>query len=164
MLRSASDWSAGIKYHEESIHTAYVNAIENSKHYIYIEVCDAMDLLSVCSYYPQLIESMLMYWLLTTETVSFLSTQSNSGCPKAAFHWSNVMHFLFQNQFFISCADNKVVHNKIGDAIAKRIIKAYRWAAINNFYPVLPLLSFVCLHTYNTHKMHYFFNETRVNQ
>uniref|UniRef100_A0A672KUH5 Phospholipase n=1 Tax=Sinocyclocheilus grahami TaxID=75366 RepID=A0A672KUH5_SINGR len=38
VLRSASDWSAGIKYHEESIHTAYVNAIENSEHYIYIEV------------------------------------------------------------------------------------------------------------------------------
>jgi len=52
VLRSASDWSAGIKYHEESIHTAYVNAIENSKHYIYIEVCDAMILFSVCSYYP----------------------------------------------------------------------------------------------------------------
>lgn len=38
LLRSAADWSAGIKYHEESIHTAYVHVIENSKHYIYIEV------------------------------------------------------------------------------------------------------------------------------
>lgn len=38
VLRSASDWSAGIKYHEESIHNAYVHVIENSKHYIYIEV------------------------------------------------------------------------------------------------------------------------------
>lgn len=38
LLRSAADWSAGIKYHEASIHTAYVNVIENSKHYIYIEV------------------------------------------------------------------------------------------------------------------------------
>ncbi|KAG8136160.1 hypothetical protein E2320_009128, partial [Naja naja] len=37
VLRSAADWSAGIKYHEESIHSAYVNVIENSKHYIYIE-------------------------------------------------------------------------------------------------------------------------------
>uniref|UniRef100_A0A672QI43 Phospholipase n=1 Tax=Sinocyclocheilus grahami TaxID=75366 RepID=A0A672QI43_SINGR len=81
LLRSASDWSAGIKYHEESIHTAYVNAIENSKHYIYIE-----------------------------------------------------------NQFFISCADNKVVHNKIGDAIAKRIIKAYRDGKKYRVYVVTPLL------------------------
>ncbi|XDV47648.1 hypothetical protein PO909_017223 [Leuciscus waleckii] len=81
VLRSASDWSAGIKYHEESIHTAYVNAIENSKHYIYIE-----------------------------------------------------------NQFFISCADNKVVHNKIGDAIAKRIIKAYREGKKYRVYVVTPLL------------------------
>uniref|UniRef100_A0A8C1U739 Phospholipase n=1 Tax=Cyprinus carpio TaxID=7962 RepID=A0A8C1U739_CYPCA len=81
VLRSASDWSAGIKYHEESIHTAYVNAIENSEHYIYIE-----------------------------------------------------------NQFFISCADNKVVHNKIGDAIAKRIIKAYRDGKKYRVYVVTPLL------------------------
>ncbi|XP_061522046.1 phospholipase D1-like isoform X2 [Phycodurus eques] len=37
ILRSASDWSAGIKYHEESIHNAYVHVIENSRHFIYIE-------------------------------------------------------------------------------------------------------------------------------
>ncbi|KAK2090663.1 hypothetical protein P7K49_031920 [Saguinus oedipus] len=67
LLRSAADWSAGIKYHEESIHAAYVYVIENSKHYIYIE-----------------------------------------------------------NQFFISCADDKVVFNKVGDAIAQRILKAHR--------------------------------------
>lgn len=38
ILRSASDWSAGIKYHEESIHNAYVHAIQNSQHFVYIEV------------------------------------------------------------------------------------------------------------------------------
>ncbi|XP_030624601.1 phospholipase D1 [Chanos chanos] len=81
VLRSASDWSAGIKYHEESIHNAYVHVIENSKHYIYIE-----------------------------------------------------------NQFFISCADNKVVHNKIGDAIAARIIKAYKENRKYRVYIVTPLL------------------------
>uniref|UniRef100_A0A3B3ZJM3 Phospholipase n=1 Tax=Periophthalmus magnuspinnatus TaxID=409849 RepID=A0A3B3ZJM3_9GOBI len=37
VLRSAADWSAGIKYHEESIHNAYVQVIAKSKHYIYIE-------------------------------------------------------------------------------------------------------------------------------
>uniref|UniRef100_A0A672KS76 Phospholipase n=1 Tax=Sinocyclocheilus grahami TaxID=75366 RepID=A0A672KS76_SINGR len=82
VLRSASDWSAGIKYHED-------------EHYIYIEV-----------------SSLLMYWLLTTET----------------------------NQFFISCAENKVVQNKIGDAIAKRIIKAYRDGKKYRVYVVTPLL------------------------
>lgn len=40
ILRSASDWSAGIKYHEESIHNAYVHVIQNSEHFIYIEVRD----------------------------------------------------------------------------------------------------------------------------
>ncbi|KAM8953584.1 phospholipase D1 isoform 2-T2 [Pelodytes ibericus] len=81
VLRSAADWSAGIKYHEESIHNAYVHVVENSKHYIYIE-----------------------------------------------------------NQFFISCADNKVVFNKIGDAIAQRIIKAYRENKRYRVYVITPLL------------------------
>ncbi|KAM4533938.1 phospholipase D1 isoform 1-T2 [Odontesthes bonariensis] len=81
ILRSASDWSAGIKYHEESIHNAYVNTIKNSQHFIYIE-----------------------------------------------------------NQFFISCADNRHVFNKIGDAIAERIIRAYREGKKYRVYVVTPLL------------------------
>ncbi|XP_033285419.1 phospholipase D1 isoform X3 [Orcinus orca] len=81
LLRSAADWSAGIKYHEESIHTAYVYVIENSKHYIYIE-----------------------------------------------------------NQFFISCSDDKVVFNKVGDAIAQRILKAHRESQRYRVYVVIPLL------------------------
>ncbi|XP_037594965.1 phospholipase D1 isoform X3 [Cebus imitator] len=81
LLRSAADWSAGIKYHEESIHAAYVYVIENSKHYIYIE-----------------------------------------------------------NQFFISCADDKVVFNKVGDAIAQRILKAHRENKRFRVYVVIPLL------------------------
>ncbi|XP_062438235.1 phospholipase D1 isoform X2 [Rhea pennata] len=81
VIRSAADWSAGIKYHEESIHNAYVSVIKNSKHYIYIE-----------------------------------------------------------NQFFISCADDKVVWNKIGDAIAQRILKAHRENKRFRVYVVIPLL------------------------
>ncbi|XP_075717731.1 phospholipase D1 [Rhinoderma darwinii] len=81
VIRSAADWSAGIKHHEESIHNAYVHVIENSQHYIYIE-----------------------------------------------------------NQFFISCADNKVVFNKIGDTIAQRIIKAHRENKRYRVYVITPLL------------------------
>ncbi|XP_074047028.1 phospholipase D1 isoform X2 [Macrotis lagotis] len=81
LLRSAADWSAGIKYHEESIHAAYTYVIENSKHYIYIE-----------------------------------------------------------NQFFISCADDKVVFNKVGDTIAQRILKAHREGQRYRVYVVIPLL------------------------
>lgn len=40
VLRSSADWSAGIKYHEESIHNAYIQVIAKSKHFIYIEVKD----------------------------------------------------------------------------------------------------------------------------
>uniref|UniRef100_A0A8C7ZDR4 Phospholipase n=1 Tax=Oryzias sinensis TaxID=183150 RepID=A0A8C7ZDR4_9TELE len=81
VLRSASDWSAGIKYHEESIHNAYIQVIAKSKHYIYIE-----------------------------------------------------------NQFFISCADNKTVYNKIGDAIVERIIRAHKEGKKYRVYVVTPLL------------------------
>ncbi|XP_040921573.1 phospholipase D1 isoform X1 [Toxotes jaculatrix] len=81
ILRSASDWSAGIKYHEESIHNAYIHAIQNSQHFVYIE-----------------------------------------------------------NQFFISCADNRHVFNKIGDTIAERIIRAYREGKRYRVYVVTPLL------------------------
>ncbi|XP_033885288.3 phospholipase D1-like isoform X1 [Acipenser ruthenus] len=81
VLRSAADWSAGIKYHEESIHDAYIHVIENSKHYIYIE-----------------------------------------------------------NQFFISCTDNRYVFNRIGDTIAARILKAYRENKKYRVYVVTPLL------------------------
>ncbi|KAK5849809.1 hypothetical protein PBY51_014114 [Eleginops maclovinus] len=81
ILRSASDWSAGIKNHEESIHNAYVEVILNSQHFIYIE-----------------------------------------------------------NQFFISCADNRYVFNKIGDAIAQRIIQAFREGKKYRVYLVTPLL------------------------
>ncbi|XP_077493969.1 phospholipase D isoform X2 [Amblyomma americanum] len=37
ILRSASNWSAGIKAVESSIHSAYIDNIVNAKHYIYIE-------------------------------------------------------------------------------------------------------------------------------
>ncbi|XP_039511420.1 phospholipase D1 isoform X4 [Pimephales promelas] len=37
VLRSVCQWSIGSKVHEESIHLAYVSAIQSSKHFIYIE-------------------------------------------------------------------------------------------------------------------------------
>lgn len=37
IVRSAGDWSLGLKEHEESIHTAYLKLIENSEHLVYIE-------------------------------------------------------------------------------------------------------------------------------
>ncbi|XP_078734754.1 phospholipase D1-like [Lampetra fluviatilis] len=81
VLRSASDWSVGIKKHEESIHKAYVEAIRGSRHYIYIE-----------------------------------------------------------NQFFISCTDNRIVWNGIGDAIVDKILEAHRDGRRFRVYVVVPLL------------------------
>uniref|UniRef100_A0A674BZ10 Phospholipase n=1 Tax=Salmo trutta TaxID=8032 RepID=A0A674BZ10_SALTR len=44
------------------------------------------------------------------------------------------------NQFFISCTDNRHVFNKIGDAIAERIIQAYKEGKKFRVYVVTPLL------------------------
>ncbi|KAG9346396.1 hypothetical protein JZ751_006707 [Albula glossodonta] len=79
VLRSADRWSAGTC--ESSIHNAYIQTIENSQHYIYIE-----------------------------------------------------------NQFFISCADGKSVHNGIGDAIVNRILRAHSEQKKYRVYVVVPLL------------------------
>lgn len=38
----------------------------------------------------------------------------------------------YQNQFFISCADNRTVYNKIGDAIIERIIRAHKYFPLFN--------------------------------
>lgn len=38
VLRSVADWSAGLKKTEHSIQNAYIDAIENAEHYIYLEV------------------------------------------------------------------------------------------------------------------------------
>lgn len=37
VLRSAGNWSLGLKEHEESIHQAYLKLIEESEHFVYIE-------------------------------------------------------------------------------------------------------------------------------
>lgn len=55
--------------------------------------------------------------MTTSETDHFLSS----------VFWSMSLTSLsYQNQFFISCADNKMVYNKIGDAIIERILRAHR--------------------------------------
>ncbi|XP_072230639.1 phospholipase D2 [Leuresthes tenuis] len=79
VLRSADRWSTGTC--ENSILNAYIQTIENSEHYIYIE-----------------------------------------------------------NQFFISCADGKTIHNGIGDAIVNRILRAHREQKKYRVFVVIPLL------------------------
>uniref|UniRef100_A0A8B9JBT8 phospholipase D n=1 Tax=Astyanax mexicanus TaxID=7994 RepID=A0A8B9JBT8_ASTMX len=45
-----------------------------------------------------------------------------------------------QNQFFISCADERSVHNTIGDAIVKRILRAHSEKKKYRVFVVVPLL------------------------
>lgn len=84
LIRSAGNWSLGLKEHEQSIQNAYLKLIETSEHFVYIE-----------------------------------------------------------NQFFVtSCVvDGTVIHNRIGDALVERIIRAHNektaWKAIIVF-PLMP--------------------------
>uniref|UniRef100_A0A673C7L8 Phospholipase n=1 Tax=Sphaeramia orbicularis TaxID=375764 RepID=A0A673C7L8_9TELE len=48
--------------------------------------------------------------------------------------------FIYNNQFFISCADGKTVHNGIGDAIVNRILRAHREQKKYRVFVVIPLL------------------------
>ncbi|XP_028838532.1 phospholipase D2 isoform X2 [Denticeps clupeoides] len=50
-------------------------------------------------------------------------------------------HYIYlENQFFISCADKKNVHNTIGDAIVNRILRAHREQKKYRVFVVVPLL------------------------
>ncbi|XP_068187570.1 phospholipase D2 [Antennarius striatus] len=53
----------------------------------------------------------------------------------------NSEHFIYiENQFFISCADGKNVHNGIGDAIVERILRAHKEQKKYRVFVVIPLL------------------------
>ncbi|KAM6907818.1 phospholipase D2 [Xenentodon cancila] len=53
----------------------------------------------------------------------------------------NSEHYIYiENQFFISCADGKTVHNGIGDAIVNRILRAHREQKKFRVFVVIPLL------------------------
>uniref|UniRef100_A0A671XTJ2 Phospholipase n=1 Tax=Sparus aurata TaxID=8175 RepID=A0A671XTJ2_SPAAU len=53
----------------------------------------------------------------------------------------NSEHYIYiENQFFISCADGKTVHNGIGDAIVNRILRAHREQKKYRVFVVIPLL------------------------
>lgn len=50
-------------------------------------------------------------------------------------------HFIYiENQFFITCADERHVYNQIGDVIVERILKAHRAKKTYRVYIVIPLL------------------------
>ncbi|XP_054851085.1 phospholipase D2 [Eublepharis macularius] len=50
-------------------------------------------------------------------------------------------HYLYiENQFFISCADRRYVHNTVGDAVVNRVLRAHREKKPFRVYVLLPLL------------------------
>ncbi|KAJ7996025.1 hypothetical protein DPEC_G00232800 [Dallia pectoralis] len=65
-----------------------------------------------------------------------------SSIHKAYIHTiENSEHYIYvENQFFISCADGKNVHNGIGDAIVERILRAHRDQKKYRVFVVVPLL------------------------
>lgn len=86
LVRSVSDWSTGTKFTESSIYEAYIDIIDNSRHYIYIE-----------------------------------------------------------NQFFITRSGGlkkypREVINEVGEALVRRIIRAYRANETFRVFIIIPLL------------------------
>ncbi|XP_029437631.1 phospholipase D2 isoform X2 [Rhinatrema bivittatum] len=50
-------------------------------------------------------------------------------------------HYIYiENQFFISCADGRTVHNRIGDTIVDRVLRAHREGKTFRVFVVIPLL------------------------
>jgi len=87
VVRSVSDWSCGTKITETSILDAYIDIIDNSKHFIYIE-----------------------------------------------------------NQFFVTRSvgfkksNDELIINQVGEALVRRIIRAYRGNETFRVYVIIPLL------------------------
>ncbi|KAI4883825.1 hypothetical protein NFI96_006020 [Prochilodus magdalenae] len=65
-----------------------------------------------------------------------------SSIHKAYVHViENSQHYIYiENQFFISCAEERIVHNTIGDAIVKRILRAHSEKKKYRVFVVVPLL------------------------
>uniref|UniRef100_A0A8C6HVI7 Phospholipase n=1 Tax=Mus spicilegus TaxID=10103 RepID=A0A8C6HVI7_MUSSI len=70
----------------------------------------------------------------------FLLPKSQATAHELRYQVPGAVPAKVQNQFFISCADDKVVFNKVGDAIAQRILKAHREGQRYRVYIVIPLL------------------------
>uniref|UniRef100_A0A8C3GCJ1 Phospholipase n=1 Tax=Cyclopterus lumpus TaxID=8103 RepID=A0A8C3GCJ1_CYCLU len=71
-----------------------------------------------------------------------LDTAGGISLSTALVKKKNLFSFIIiQNEkFFISCADNRTVYNKIGDAIIERILRAYKEGRKYRVYVVTPLL------------------------
>lgn len=174
VLRSADRWSTGTC--ENSILKAYIHTIDNSQHFIYIEVTSWLSLCHVLISKPQQSDpvKIIKVWVrylsshhetITGENMAKKSSRNleiflhpkkewKSECShRSGPSWPDTCHFFSpartscwaticfvlcpQNQFFISCADEKTVYNQIGDAIVNRILRAHR-SSTNN-YLVLPV-------------------------
>lgn len=78
-------------------------------------------------------DSVANVWLITRFHESELNRRLAPSLPATCLFWPSTSYRAAicllsapQNQFFISCADGKTVHNGIGDAIVKRILRAHR--------------------------------------
>ncbi|MED6259843.1 Phospholipase D [Ataeniobius toweri] len=85
--------------------------------------------------------------MLVLEQVLRSADQWSTGsCENSILHAyihtiENSEHYIYiENQFFISCAEDKVIHNKIGDAIVDRILRAHREQKKYRVFVVIPLL------------------------
>lgn len=117
VLRSVDRWSAGLN--ESSIYQAYLSVIEGSQHYLYIEVGGR----PVCEEWggDNLHSGVRSELCMPSE-----APVAASAGPQGGGFTSSPTSPASQNQFFISCADRRNVHNTVGDAIISRVLRAHR--------------------------------------
>ena len=110
MLRSCSKWSAGIDGVEDSIYRAYISAIKSSEHYIYIEnqffITNSGQAASPTS--NSNVENVFSMPHFAAEAGTFLQETFNMG----AVNYGNT--------------SSDIVKNRIGQALAERIIRAHK--------------------------------------
>lgn len=143
VLRSVDRWSAGLP--ECSIHNAYLRVIEESRHYLYIEVGRKQGITGHGKVWGPFLERVTQFlcnvqrWRRALGLVAWLrglnptarAIYGHAPLSASAPAFSPVKHALSPpppppNQFFITCADGRSVLNMVGDAIIKRVLLAHR--------------------------------------
>ena len=147
ILRSASHWSAGIRYTETSIQDAYREMITQAEHFIYIEVLYvdpaptahlrfslSNNMYKIIHHQTSASCTCTLYLRAICKTV----LKEKHSCIASTFYLCNkfvdvfrwIEHSgvfcLLQNQFFVTIMKHDVVENKLAEALHDRILRAHR--------------------------------------
>ena len=121
ILRSSSEWSAGISTTENSIHNAYTDLIINAKHCIYIEVGWWVN------EREKVLGGWVVWWMGWWVNHCHQNQHHHHLTVLSSFLITHCCYHLQQNQFFISIAGDRTVYNQICAALYEKIVSSHRW-------------------------------------